>query len=288
MIRVPRAYTRMACVILWVLILYAIRLVCMPIRILSGSLEARSRRAVFRLCSKGILAILGMRVEVRGSPPARPYLLVSNHLAAVDIFVLGSLLGPVFISQGHVAHWPLVGLIARAADTIFIDRARLKDIVRVNQLIADKLHGGEGIVFFPESTTSEDGNLLPFKTALFEAPVQAELPVHYLSLSYDAPPGRPDRPRSHRVARPRNLLRPLRADCPAPPFKSDRGLRQTTHRSRRPQSSRRETTRSRPGRPPSPRITAALGYRESNATSNASFASSDSSPALSTNSPGTS
>ncbi len=191
MIRVPRAYTRMACVILWVLILYAIRLVCMPIRILSGPLEARSRRAVFRLCSKGILAILGMRVEVRGSPPARPYLLVSNHLAAVDIFVLGSLLGPVFISQGDVAHWPLVGLIARAADTIFIDRARLKDIVRVNQLIADKLHGGEGIVFFPESTTSEDGNLLPFKTALFEAPVQAKLPVHYLSLSYDAPPGGP-------------------------------------------------------------------------------------------------
>ncbi|MCH8203819.1 MAG: 1-acyl-sn-glycerol-3-phosphate acyltransferase [Candidatus Hydrogenedentes bacterium] len=191
MIRVPRAFARMACLIIWVLVMYAIRLVCMPIRIVSKPAEAQSRRAVLRLCSKGVLAILGMRVEVRGRPPTMPYLLVSNHLAAVDIFVLGSLLGPLFISQGDVAHWPLVGLVARAADTLFIDRTRLKDIVRVNQLIVDKFRDGEGIVFFPESTTSEDGNLLPFKTALFEAPVQAELPVHYMSLSYGAPPGGP-------------------------------------------------------------------------------------------------
>lgn len=191
MVRVPRAFVRMTCLILWVPAMYALRLACMPIRIFSKPADAQSRRAVLRLFSKGVLAILGMRVDVRGRPPAMPYLLVSNHLAAVDIFVLGSLLGPVFISQGDVARWPFVGLVARAGDTIFIDRARLKDIVRVNQLIADKLRGGEGIVFFPESTTSEDGILLPFKTALFEAPVQAKLPVHYVSLSYAAPPGGP-------------------------------------------------------------------------------------------------
>ncbi len=181
----------MICLIIWVLMMYAIRLACMPIRLISKSADARSRRAVLRLFSKGVLAILGMRIDVQGRPPAMPYLLVSNHLAAVDIFVLGSLLGPIFISQGDVAHWPLVGLVARSGDTIFIDRTRLRDIVRVNQLIADKLRGGEGIVFFPESTTSEDGRLLPFKTALFEAPVQAKLPVHYMSLSYAAPPGGP-------------------------------------------------------------------------------------------------
>ena len=165
MIRVPRAFVRMTCLILWVPAMYAIRLASMPIRIFSKPADAQARRTVLRLFSKGVLAILGMRVDVRGRPPAMPYLLVSNHLAGVDIFVLGSLLGPVFISQGDVANWPLVGLVARAGDTIFIDRTRLKDIVRVNQLIADKLRDGEGIVFFPESTTSEDGILLPFKTA---------------------------------------------------------------------------------------------------------------------------
>ena len=191
MICVTRAYTRMACLIVWLLAMYALRLASIPIRVVSAPAEAHLRRAVFRLFSRGMLGILGMRVEVRGRPPAMPYVLVSNHLAAVDIFVLGSLLGPVFISQGDVAHWPLVGLVVRSVDTIFIDRERSKDIVRVNRKIADKLGGGEGIVFFPEATTSEDGNLLSFKTSLFEGPVKAKLPVHYASLSYATPPGGP-------------------------------------------------------------------------------------------------
>ena len=112
-------------------------------------------------------------------------------LRRVDVETLSGHYASIAGKEGFGISPAGLRLIARAADTIFIDRARLKDIVRVNQLIADKLHGGEGIVFFPESTTSEDGNLLPFKTALFEAPVQAKLPVHYLSLSYDAPPGGP-------------------------------------------------------------------------------------------------
>lgn len=191
MIRVTRAFVRIACLILWLLAIFALRLASIPIRVVSVPAEARLRRAIFRLFSRGMLAILGMRVEVRGRPPDLPYVLVSNHLAAVDIFVLGSLLGPLFISHGDVAHWPFVGLVVRSVDTIFVDRQSPKDIVRVNRLIADKLSQGEGIVFFPEATTSGDGNLLPFKTSLFEGAVKAKLPVHYAGLSYATPPGGP-------------------------------------------------------------------------------------------------
>ena len=84
MIRVGIAFTRMTCLIIWVLVMYATRLACMPIGIFSKTADAQARRAVLRLFSKGVLVILGMRVDVHGRPPAMPYLLVSNHLAAVD------------------------------------------------------------------------------------------------------------------------------------------------------------------------------------------------------------
>ncbi len=181
----------MACLVLWLPAVFTLRLAAIPIRLVSVPTEARLRRAIFRLFSRSILAILGIRVEVCGRPPALPYLLVSNHLAAVDIFVLGSLMGPIFISHGGVAHWPFAGFVVRSVDTIFIDRQRPKDIVRVNREIVEKLSRGEGIAFFPEATTSGDGNLLPFKASLFEGPVTAKLPVHYAGLSYAAPPGGP-------------------------------------------------------------------------------------------------
>lgn len=191
MIRLSKAYLRIACIVLWMPAVFVLRLLCMPIRLLSKRREAHLRRRVFKFFCKGVLLFLGLRVEVRGTPPDRPYLLASNHLAGVDIFVLGSVLGPIFVSQGEVAHWPFVGPIVRSVETIFIDRLRLKEVVRVIALLTEKLDAGEGIVLFPESTTAQDGQLLPFKSALFEAPVQAKLPVHYASLSYQTPPGEP-------------------------------------------------------------------------------------------------
>lgn len=186
-----KAYIRIFLVIVWLFIIYSIRLLALPLMLVSRPLEARCRQWIFRTFARGTLFIVGMKVEVEGPIPARPYVLVSNHLSAFDIFVLASVLGPIFVSHGEVAHWPIAGLITRSMSTIFIDRARLRETVRVNKLIGDMLDRNEGIVFFPESTTTEDGNLLPFKTALFEPPVQLKRPVHYASLSYQTPEGSP-------------------------------------------------------------------------------------------------
>ncbi len=186
-----RAYTRIVCIFTWLFLMFTFRIVCMPLTLFSPTANEALRRSVMRVFSKGALLLLGIRIEIRGNPPFPPYLLASNHLAVIDVLVLGSILGPIFISQGAVAAWPFIGWVTRATETIFIDRKKLRDVLRVNQLIADKLDAGNGIVIFPEATTSEGLELLPFKPALFEAPIQANRPVHYASLSYESPPGAP-------------------------------------------------------------------------------------------------
>ena len=51
------------------------------------------------------------------------------------------------------------------------------------------LERGERVAFFPEGTTSSQGNLLPFHANLFEAAIDAKVPVQPVALSYVDPKG---------------------------------------------------------------------------------------------------
>lgn len=46
------------------------------------------------------------------------------------------------------------------------------------------LHEGEHVAFFPEGTTSLQGTILPFHSNLFEAAVEAQVPVQPFALRY--------------------------------------------------------------------------------------------------------
>lgn len=187
----PVAYLRLAGVFAWILPLFALRMVAKPVALVSPGTDRRIRRAFFRAAGRGVLRITGLRVEAQGPRPVPPYLLVSNHLTFIDVFVLARELGAVFVSQAEVARWPLFGYITRQMNTVFIDRARRRDTHRVNLLLHDLLQQGEGVVIFPESGVSQTGELQPFKTGLLEPAVQLGVPVHFCAIRYTPPPGAP-------------------------------------------------------------------------------------------------
>lgn len=186
-----RAYLRLVGCFTVLAVLFPIRLSAKILRPFLPAFEQRCRRALFQWCCRGLLASSGIRVRVEGRAPEAPYFLVSNHLSFFDIWLLASQLGCVFVSRGDLAHWPLLGYVAREMNTIFIDRERLKDTVRVNQLLAEVMKEGYGVAIFPESGVSQKGTVLPFKPALLESAVQAKLPVHYAIVRYTTPEGCP-------------------------------------------------------------------------------------------------
>ena len=154
-------------------------------------LEMQIRRACFRAWGKGILAIIRARVKVEGQPPAAPFFMVTNHLTNLDVVLLSSVLGCVFVSRADIAHWPVVGPIVRHMGTIFIDRSNIRDTKRVNVQIAEAMAKGHGVLMFAESRVSQDAQVHPFKAPLLEPAVQMHLPVHHGALSYCAPEGWP-------------------------------------------------------------------------------------------------
>ena len=72
---------------------------------------------------------------------------------------------------------------------MFISRGNRRDLRHIFKGLVTTLERGERVAFFPEGTTSSQGNLLPFHANLFEAAIDAKVPVQPLALSYIDPKG---------------------------------------------------------------------------------------------------
>jgi 1-acyl-sn-glycerol-3-phosphate acyltransferase len=171
--------------------MFSVRLLALALLIINPSLERRASQALFHWFSRVLWPIIGMRVHLQGSPPKHPFFMVSNHLTYLDLFVLTGAVGCIFVSRADVASWPLVGFMARRMNTIFIDRSRMRDTIRVNDEIREAMAQGYGVHVFAESGVSHDAQVRNFKPALLQPAAELNLPVHYASLHYQTPPGYP-------------------------------------------------------------------------------------------------
>jgi 1-acyl-sn-glycerol-3-phosphate acyltransferase len=125
-----------------------------------------------RFCG-AICAVIGIRVEAQGALPSdTPRFVVANHVSWTDIIALASLYPFVFLAKREVANWPVLGLLARLQGTIFVERGARQDVARVNDALADVLRAGSDLVVFPEGTSSDGADVLPFRSAHF-APLEA-------------------------------------------------------------------------------------------------------------------
>tara|TARA_R110002073_G_scaffold82125_2_gene196500 strand:+ start:933 stop:1646 length:714 start_codon:yes stop_codon:yes gene_type:complete len=131
-----------------------------------------------------ICKIIGLSVAVKGEAPKPPYFLVSNHLSYIDVFMIISKTSSVFIAKNEVLSWPVFGFMSRTLGMLFVDRTKKTDVVRVNDLISKRISDAQGILLFPEGTTSDGSKILPFKASLLAYPADNNVPVHYATIRY--------------------------------------------------------------------------------------------------------
>ncbi len=179
-----RRIWRIKVIALLTLLSYAGLLISWPTRGWFPKAQLRWRNWIFRTWSRSLRRVIGLRVDCQGEPPRGDFFLVSNHQTYLDIIVLGSLVDVAYIAKLDLRGWPLVGGILRAADSIFVDRSRKRDLLRVLRLIDHSRARGLGVLLFPEGTTGRGDVLLPFKPSLLDYPAKRAVPVHYVTLSY--------------------------------------------------------------------------------------------------------
>ena len=120
------------------------------------------------------IRLVGIRVHVHGgATPARPLLLIANHVSWLDIMVLGSVMELSFISKSEVATWPIFGWFAKLQRSVFVERERRSKTGAVATQIADRMAEGDVLVLFGEGTSSNGIHVLPFRPALVGAAAKA-------------------------------------------------------------------------------------------------------------------
>lgn len=186
-----RACVRILAIVVWTAALYALRTVCLLLALVSRDAFWSIHSALMQTWARGVGRCMGIRIRTEGRPPRAPYLLVTNHLSYVDIVALQAACGCVFLAKAEVSRWPVIGFLARTTGTLFVDRTRRRDLPRAVEAIESVVRRGRGVVFFPEGTSTEGREVLPFKPSLFEVAIRTGLPVYCASLGYCIPGGTP-------------------------------------------------------------------------------------------------
>lgn len=149
------------------------------------------RNLIVRRWARGMAWIVSMRVRRVGTAPEAPFFVVANHLSYVDIVLLFGELDGVFVAKRELAAWPAVGYLTRLVGTIFVDRTRRRDAKRVIRAIDDRVSAGDGVIVFPEGTSSAGDDVYPLRSALFEWAAERSFPTHAVTIYYGTRPGQP-------------------------------------------------------------------------------------------------
>lgn len=149
------------------------------------------RNAIVGRWARGLGWIVNMRVTIVGQRPKPPFFLVANHVSYCDIVLLLGQVHGVFVAKKELNQWPVLGYLTRLVGTIFVDRASRRDAKRVLQSIDQRVASGDGVIVFPEGTSSDGGDVYPMRTALFEWAAQTGKPVDIATIHYVTGPGLP-------------------------------------------------------------------------------------------------
>ncbi len=152
------------------------------------------KRSIIALWSRLVLAAFGIKL-VTNSFKISTYksadftknqtaLYVSNHISWLDILVIQSVAPVVFVAKSEIKSWPILGWLVTMADTCFINRSRRSALLKVHSTLTTYLQAGQSICIFPEGTTSNGQQILPFHASLFQAAIDAGVVVQPIYLNY--------------------------------------------------------------------------------------------------------
>jgi len=162
------------------LVVSGILTVCLIFPILSPGW----RRSIKQAWSRCLVRALGVRVRNTQPLPRQGSLIVCNHISWLDVFVLNALNPTTFVCKDDVKSWPGLGTLVSHSGTLFIERGSRSAAARTAQAIAERLNRKECVAVFPEGTTTQGTTLLPFRSALFQAAVEAKTCVMPVALRY--------------------------------------------------------------------------------------------------------
>ena len=112
------------------------------------------------------------------------YLIVSNHISWLDIFIINSAYPVAFVAKQSISKWPILSWLVKASETIFIDRKRITKIKKTLKEVENYLENKGSICIFPEGTSTDGSQLLNFKSNLLQTAINKNISVLPIAIQY--------------------------------------------------------------------------------------------------------
>ena len=166
----------------------AMRLYC------CGRLWNREQGAAWlhRWCGR-ILRCMGVESRVSAAVPGataaggeRFEAIVCNHLSYLDILLMASAVPCVLVAKSEVRRWPLIGWLTTRSGAVFVWRGgRRETYATVNAEMAWAFRSGVPVAFFPEGTTTDGRQVLPFRRGLFHSVLHDDVAFRTAAIEYE-------------------------------------------------------------------------------------------------------
>lgn len=148
-------------------------------------LTSRPRAGWLQMVCRSVLAAMGIRVRIHGPRTFGDagVLVVANHLSWIEVLALSAVQPVRLIAKREVRQWFLVGAVAAATGSLFIDRGGLRNLPATIADVTAALRAGHAIAVFPEGTTWCGAAAGPFRRAAFQAALDALVPVRPVAVT---------------------------------------------------------------------------------------------------------
>lgn len=154
---------------------------------------ARRRPKAIMGWARLVLRACGLRIRLIGgtqlAAPGELVLVTTNHVSWVDVIALMAIQPFPTVAKTDVRSWPIVGWLAHRAGTLFIDRERIRPLPGTIATVARELRS-RPLWVCPEGTTWCGHEIGKFRPALFQAAIDAGVPIRPVAIRYRVGDGR--------------------------------------------------------------------------------------------------
>jgi len=139
--------------------------------------------------SKIGLKLLSVKVDHHKAPLEKSgALIVANHQSYLDVLILAAYYPSLFVTSVEIKETFLLGQISQLAGCFFVERRKnkIRPGTKAREVSEMKkvIHDGTHIILFPEGTSSDGRDVLPFKATFFQVSVDCECPVIPMVIKY--------------------------------------------------------------------------------------------------------
>ena len=178
----------------FLLILGAFLIFSLPGAVLIRSLPKRQRfhaNTVSWFC-RLFLKFGRFRIHVVNPPPVDVHeLVVANHLGFLDVLIQSAVRPSLFVTSKEMRDTPGLGLLTQMGASIYVDRKDRSNLHNEMLEIRQTLQSGFNVVLFPEATSTNGEQVLPFKRTLIGAAAGTGIALRPAVVNYRKVNGEP-------------------------------------------------------------------------------------------------